>query len=190
MDFTFTDEINYTLAGYFMKVANMIILAKPLESLKYIFTHKDILTNMKKHIYSKSVSSLLMFILNTRKDTLNKVVTSTNPENFFKEFNKDRIELIEELFLDCAKYAGSREHLETHLSSAIIVNHTLQNIETIADGQDIVEKLFETDKIIQALVDQTQADAGTTMGNVSQVLGHIIDISKENTTDLEKTICK
>ena len=66
MEFVDKDEVNYTLSGYFMKVANMVILSKPAETLKYIFTNQDILINMKKHIYSKSISSLLMFILNTR----------------------------------------------------------------------------------------------------------------------------
>jgi hypothetical protein len=66
MDFVDKDEVNYTLSGYFMKVANMVILSKPAESLRYIFNNQHILLNMKRHIYSKSISSLLMFILNTR----------------------------------------------------------------------------------------------------------------------------
>ena len=33
------EEINYTLAGYFMKVVNTIILARPKEALLYIYNN-------------------------------------------------------------------------------------------------------------------------------------------------------
>lgn len=195
MDFVDKDEVNYTLSGYFMKVANMVILSKPADSLKYIFTNQQILHNMKRHIYSKSISSLLMFILNTRQDILVKIVnlpkeTSTPADSFFKEFNDFRIQLIHQLFLDCAETASQRDKLEIHLSSVTIVVHTIQNVENIADGALIVEKLFETDEIVKALIEQTMPESGDEMGNVGQIITQLIEFSKENSTDIQKCICK
>jgi len=74
-------------------------------------------------------------------------------EGFFKEFNEFRISLIRSLFLDCAETASKKDKLEIHLSSVTIVVHTIQNVENIADGVHIMESLFETDEIIEALVE-------------------------------------
>lgn len=187
LEFVNQEEVNYTLAGYFMKVSNMIILAKPLESLKYIFENKEILTNMKNHIYSKSISSLLMFILNTRSDTLVKVVSATNTEEFFKPYNDTRVALIKDLYKMCSENAGNREKFEMHLSSAIIINHTLQNVETIADGHHLIEKIFETDEYLKMLIDTTYDESIDDFGSIGQVIANIINLAnkQENPTQLK-----
>ena len=121
--------------------------------------------------------------------SLPKENLSLPSEGFFKEFNDFRIALIQQLFLDCAETGSSKEKLEIHLSSATIVMHTIQNIESIADGAYVMEKLFENDTIIKALIDQTRPDSGEEMGNVGQIINQLVEISKENSSDLQKQIC-
>lgn len=185
LQFVNQEEVNYTLSGYFMKVANMIILSKPAEALGYILENSHHLYNMKKHIYSKSISSLLMFILNSRTELLNKLVTISNPDGFFQKFVDLRVEVLYSLVETCYETAGDREKLEIHLSSVIILNDALQNVNSISDGDKVISKLFEDGKLIGELIKKTDPSSNSTMGNLSSVLCHIITLVKGNKSKFE-----
>ena len=180
MEFTNQDKINYTLGGYFMKVANMIILSRPLQALKYLYTHEDHLFNMKKHIYSKSLSSLLMFVLNSRSELLNKVGNAKKAKDFFAEFNDLRVRLLTALVTTCCESVGVRDQLEIHLSSAIIVNDAIQNVNLIADGEILIKKLFEDGTLIKLLFEKTDPEKSNNIGSIGQVLTNLINLVKNN----------
>jgi len=64
------EELNPVLAGYFCKVMQVLVGNKPREVFKYIYEHQVVLSNLVKHIYQKSISDVLVRILNVSDNML------------------------------------------------------------------------------------------------------------------------
>jgi hypothetical protein len=65
LSFLDTDEpLNLVLAGYFSKIFLILLNNKAKDTYQYVYKHHEVLEKLIKHIYSKSISELLVKILN------------------------------------------------------------------------------------------------------------------------------
>lgn len=64
------EEINPVLSGYFCKLFQVLVGNKPREVLNYIYNHPEVLENLVKHIYQKSISEVLIRVLNVSENIL------------------------------------------------------------------------------------------------------------------------
>jgi len=64
------EEINPVLSGYFCKLFQVLVGNKPREVLNYIYHHPEVLENLVKHIYQKSISEVLIRVLNVSENIL------------------------------------------------------------------------------------------------------------------------
>lgn len=60
-----TEELNPVLSGYFSKVFAQLVSTKAKEVYSYVYTHTRVLDNLVKHSYQKSISEVLIRLLNT-----------------------------------------------------------------------------------------------------------------------------
>lgn len=58
------EELNPVLSGYFCKLFQVLVGNKPREVFSYIYQHPVVLDNLVKHIYQKSISEVLIRVLN------------------------------------------------------------------------------------------------------------------------------
>jgi hypothetical protein len=56
------------LSGYFGKIFFVLVSNKPKEVFSYIYTHPIVIDNMIKHSYQKSISEILIRLLNTSEN--------------------------------------------------------------------------------------------------------------------------
>ncbi|CDW85807.1 UNKNOWN [Stylonychia lemnae] len=71
LSFLDTDEqLNPVLAGYFCKLFQVLVGNKPKDVFNYVYTHPEVLYNMVKHINSKSISEVLIRLLNVTENVL------------------------------------------------------------------------------------------------------------------------
>ena len=68
------DELNPVLSGYFCKVLAQLVATKPKEVFGYVYTHPKVLDDMVRHSYQKSVSDILIRLLNTTENVFNNVM--------------------------------------------------------------------------------------------------------------------
>ena len=59
------DEINAVLCGYFCKVFAQLLTNKAKEVYSYVYSHTEVLDNLVRHSYQKSISEILIKLLNT-----------------------------------------------------------------------------------------------------------------------------
>jgi hypothetical protein len=97
LKFVETDQpLNYVLSGYFAKIFLNILNLKTNSFLKYIFTtRREFLSNLVRHSHMKSISDIIIMILNTnlaeieeedvKKELFSKILDSYSCQN--KEVN-------------------------------------------------------------------------------------------------------
>jgi len=115
------EEINYTLAGYFMKVVNTIILARPKEALLYIYNNPKHTDNLIKHLYSKSITNLLVVIINAPKDLFNESTPVNDLLFFSKQIFNARKEIFQRLIKLACKASYEIENQEMHINICSIL---------------------------------------------------------------------
>lgn len=72
LSFLETDEhLNAVLSGYFSKVFSVLVSSRTKEVFNYVYTHTRDLDNLVKHSYQKSVSEVLIRLLNTQENLFN-----------------------------------------------------------------------------------------------------------------------
>lgn len=62
------EELNPVLCGYFCKVFGQLVSNKPKEVYTYVYTHPQVLDNLVRHSYQKSISEVLIRLLNTSEN--------------------------------------------------------------------------------------------------------------------------
>jgi hypothetical protein len=62
------EELNAVLSGYFSKVFTVLVSSKTKEVFSYVYTHTRVLDNLVRHSYQKSVSEVLIRLLNTQEN--------------------------------------------------------------------------------------------------------------------------
>ena len=64
------EELNPVLSGYFSKLFQVLVGNKPREVFTYVYQHPVVLHNFIKHIYDKSISEILVRLLNASDNML------------------------------------------------------------------------------------------------------------------------
>lgn len=64
------EELNPVLCGYFCKVFSVLVSNKPKEVFSYIYSNTQVLDNLVRHINQKSISEVLIRLLNTSENVL------------------------------------------------------------------------------------------------------------------------
>jgi serine/threonine-protein phosphatase 6 regulatory subunit 3 len=64
------EELNPVLAGYFCKLFQVLAGNKPKEVFSYVYSHPQVIEKMIRHIYQKSVSEVLIRLLNVSENVL------------------------------------------------------------------------------------------------------------------------
>jgi hypothetical protein len=68
------EEVNPLLSGYFTKLVGALLNYKKKELLNHIFTKPGLLESLLQHIYDKSISDLVVKILNISETAVNTVI--------------------------------------------------------------------------------------------------------------------
>jgi serine/threonine-protein phosphatase 6 regulatory subunit 3 len=64
------EELNPVLAGYFCKLFQVLVGNKPKEVFGYVYAHPEVMERMVRHIYQKSISEVLIRLLNVSENIL------------------------------------------------------------------------------------------------------------------------
>jgi hypothetical protein len=73
LSFLNTDsDLNEVLCGYFSKVFTVLVSAKTKEVFTYIYTHPLIFDHLLTHSHQKSISEILIRLLNTQENLFNE----------------------------------------------------------------------------------------------------------------------
>lgn len=59
------EELNPVLCGYFAKLFQVLVSSNPKEIFTYIYSHPIVLDNLVRHSYQKSISDVLIRLMNT-----------------------------------------------------------------------------------------------------------------------------
>lgn len=96
-----TEEINPVLSGYFCKLFQVLVGNKPREVFTYIYQHPQVIDNLVRHMYQKSITEVLIRVLNVsdnlfedgyeanvdtiRQGFIYKIVEKLDPELQFED---------------------------------------------------------------------------------------------------------
>lgn len=154
------EEINYTLAGYFMKVMNTIILARPKEALLYIYNNPKHTDNLINHLYSKSITNLLVVIINAPKDLFNEQAPVNDLISFSKQIFPIRKTIFQKLIKLACKTSYRIEDHEMHINICSILIDMIIRVDQLIDGKAIFTKIFEEgdelEQIFEATIPEVQ----------------------------------
>lgn len=64
------EQLNPVLTGYFCKLFQVLVGNKPKEVFGYIYSHLHVLDNFVKHLNDKSISEILIRLLNVSENVL------------------------------------------------------------------------------------------------------------------------
>ena len=59
------EELNPVLCGYFAKLFQVLVSSHAKEIFSYVYSHTIVLDNLVKHSYQKSISDVLIRLMNT-----------------------------------------------------------------------------------------------------------------------------
>jgi hypothetical protein len=152
------EEINYTLAGYFMKVVNTIILARPKEALLYIYNNAKHTDNLIKHLYSKSITNLLVVIINAPKDLFSESVPVNDMVKFSQQIFPLRKAIFERLIQLACKTSYEIENQEMHINICSILIDMIIRVEQLIDGKQLYIHVFEKENHLEEIFMATIPD--------------------------------
>mmetsp|Transcript_1653 Transcript_1653/g.1581 ORF Transcript_1653/g.1581 Transcript_1653/m.1581 type:complete len:143 (-) Transcript_1653:1368-1796(-) len=66
------EELNPVLCGYFCKLFQVLVGNKPREVYSYIYNNPNVLDLIVKHIYNKSISDILIRLLNVSESVFDE----------------------------------------------------------------------------------------------------------------------
>ena len=172
-------EINYTLAGYVMKVANMLIQQKPRKLLDFLYKdeNKELIFKLCKVIYSKSMMSLAMLVINMKNEIISGNNIPRDSELYGEDITNKRVEVLEYLLNEMIyDTPNDKEKLEMHISASGIIIETIQHWNSNFNGEVILKKLFDEGKTFETLVDKLLEHMNNSMGMLSGIFCHIAEI--------------
>lgn len=101
------------LCGYFCKVFAQLVSNKGKEVFTYAYTHPTVLENLVKHSYQKSISEVLIRLLNTSENLFFDVIS-------YSEVNSIRASFVFKLVNKLNP--GAPKGLEDHLNATQILS--------------------------------------------------------------------
>ena len=102
------------LSGYFCKLFSVLIGNKPKEVYAYIYNHTEVLDNLVKHVYQKSISEVLIRILNVS-------------DNIFEEHLFETVDGIRKSFIHkIVKRFDEKYTVEDHLNAASLLSELVE----------------------------------------------------------------
>jgi len=100
-------DLNEVLCGYFSKVFTVLVSAKTKEVFTYIYTHPVIFDHLLTHSYQKSISEILIRLLNTQENLFNENSIA------YSEVNSIRTSYVHKLI---QKFNNEEKGLEEHMN--------------------------------------------------------------------------
>ena len=105
-----TDEINPVLSGYFCKLFQVLVGNKPREVFTYIYHHPEVLDNLVRHIYQKSISEVLIRVLNVS-------------DNLFEDGYEANVEVIRQSYIyKIVEKLDPKYEFEDHLNAQTLLS--------------------------------------------------------------------
>ena len=163
-----------------MKVMNTIILAKPKEALLYIYSDPKHTENLISHLYSKSVTNLLVVIINTPKDLFNDTIPSNELYNFSKEIFTKRKEIFRKLIKLACKTSYFIESHEMHINICSILTDMIVRIDQLIDGKALFTKIFEEGDELEQIFEATIPSSYNNSSRQPTVLWNLMDAAINN----------
>jgi len=182
------EELNYTLAGYFMKVVNTIILAKPKEALLYIYNNPRHTDNLINHLYSKSITNLLVVIINAPKDLFNESAAPQDINNFSKQIFEARKEIFQNLIRLGIKTSYENDNQELHINICSILIDMMIRVDLLIDGKELYKKIFEEKQQLEELFEATIPDAHNGSSRLPTVLWNLMETAVNNYQDSNENL--
>jgi hypothetical protein len=62
------EELNPVLCGYFAKLFQVLVSSHAKEVFGYVYSHTVVLDNLVRHSYQKSISDVLIRLMNTQEN--------------------------------------------------------------------------------------------------------------------------
>lgn len=194
LSFIETDsEINYTLAGYVMKVAEMLIQQRPVQILNYLYQDENIplIKKLCNKIYSKSMMKLAMLIINMKNDTINGSSIGLGSTLYSDNITEKRVALLKELLTEIV-YPSIERHsaLELHISASGIILEIIQHWNNNFNGEVILRKLFTEGEAFGELVEQLVGHVNSSLGLLSSIFIHLVEVAESYQEESFSSISK
>lgn len=183
MGFLDMPTVNYTSAGrymvhqgYFLKIMGNLIHNRTADTFKFLFTKFQYFEKLVHHCYSRSITSILILILNVRKTLRLTELESMRSDKIFEE---DMVLIRQEALASvaklCIKTCDDPEYLETHLNSYLILVDAMENMESIQNGRAVIDwVLFDSNsKVFQQIVDLFLDTSHNSYGQIPELLNHV-----------------
>ena len=109
-------ELNAVLSGYFCKVFQVLVLNKPREVFTYIYSHPEVLGKFAHHIGNKSVSEVLIRILNVSDNVFESSFETSNLESIRESF----------IYKIVNKLSCQNDSFEDHLNAQSLLSEIVE----------------------------------------------------------------
>jgi hypothetical protein len=145
------------------------------QTFKFLFTHYQDLDKLVRHCYSRSITSILILILNARKTLRVTEPGDPSPSTFEQIMKQKRRQTLSNVAKLCVETCDDPEFLETHLNSYMILVDAMENMESIQNGKDVIDwLLFDGDsKVFEHIVDLLLDTSRRSYGQIPELLNHV-----------------
>ena len=161
-------EINPVLAGYFLKVFEILLEKKQIDLMNYLFAHKQHITRLLYHVYDKSISEVVKKVVSNE----DRYFSGTTGEEFLYE----KMEIID-LLID---HLGPSNPTHTILNSGAILTGLIEGRQHLA--------YFNEPKILKRVfVSLTSLNSGSLCAGIAYITAllklNVVATSPRNSGD-------
>lgn len=158
-----------------MKIVANLIHNKSYEIFKFLFSHPSYIAKLVEHCYSRSITSLLVLLLNIRR-TLRLYAQGENLEQDLEQLiTSFRQEFLSQIALKAIETCDDPERLEDHLNAVMILVDAMENFDSIQNGRNIINwVLFDSNPQVMRRLCELLTDCGRrNYGQIPELLNHI-----------------
>lgn len=191
------DEINYVLAGYFNKVVTSFINGDhKIDILSYFFTRPNLAEDLIKHVYCRSIATLLSNFMNFQVDEV-KSFDSKKAKEEQEEENLTFVEIRINLFRKLVNRLLASSDSEVIDNISMVFDEFFSKCGDITESQAIYEGIFfhkETlDTFFKIIYTSNRgANSGAKTAAICKILTQALNTvtdkreSTDNNYDMEK----
>jgi hypothetical protein len=158
-----------------LKIMGNLIHNKTPDTFKFLFLHFLDLKKLVRHCYSRSMTSILILILNVRKTLRVSEPGEPTTAKFEEIMTLKRQETLSHVAKLCIETCDDPEFLETHLNSYMILVDAMENMESIQNGKVVIDWVLfgEESKVFEQIVALFLDTSRRSYGQIPELLNHV-----------------
>lgn len=159
--------------------------------LRFLFGNSDFISHLIDHCYSRSITSLLILLLNIRKTLRLFSLGETLDQEFDSLITTKRQEFLSKIAVKCIDSCDDPEQLEAHLNCQMILVDAMENFDAIQNGRGVINwVLFESNPmVLQRVVELLMDNSKQNYGLIPELLNHICGTVKKVHSSVDGRPC-